>query len=73
MLASTVQFSKNNRAHQNPLQTTSVGGIWSRDPRSSDTHVPVSSGPNSVSTSPATPPRRSHSTPRGGGTCRTAP
>jgi hypothetical protein len=31
MLASTVQFSKNNRAHQNHT-TTTVMRFWSRDP-----------------------------------------
>jgi hypothetical protein len=51
MLASTVQFSKNNRAHQNRT-TNQVMRSRSRSP-SQQTKSSVSSGPNSVSNVPA--------------------
>src|SRR5690606_21314820 len=37
MLASTVQFSKNNRAHHNP-PPRQRRGPWSRSPEAPDTH-----------------------------------
>src|SRR5690606_41925815 len=59
MLASTVQLSKNNRAHHNPPPRQRRG------PRSPSPEAPrlspVSSGPNSLPTQTPTRTRRSHS------------